>query len=371
VTVPRPYGLLAELTHRCPLHCPYCSNPLALVPRGDELAAADWIRVIEQAAALGVLQIGFSGGEPLLFPKLPALVAAARRAGLYTNLITSAIGLREPLLKELMASRLDTIQISFQSDTPQQADAIAGAQVHERKLAAARLVRAAGLPWSANVVLHRGNIDRLAEIIALAAELGAFRMELANVQFYGWAFANRRELLPTRAQIERADTIARRESERLRGRMELIYVLPDYYEKRPKACLHGWGSRAMTVNPRGDVLPCQAAEAIPGLKFDNVRTRSLADIWTSSEAFTRFRGTEWMPEPCRSCEFKEIDFGGCRCQAALLAGDAGATDPVCEFSPDRGRVDAMLAEIEATPESPPRWQYRQEKSTPVRQQSYT
>jgi pyrroloquinoline quinone biosynthesis protein E len=361
VSVPRPYGLLAELTHRCPLHCPYCSNPLGLVPRGDELKPADWMRVLEEAAALGVVQVGFSGGEPLLYPELPALVAAARREGMYTNLITSAIGLTGPLLERLKGSGLDTIQISFQSDRTEEADAIAGTRAHERKLAAARAVRAAGMALSVNVVLHRANIGRLGEMIALAESLGAFRLELANVQFYGWAFANRRELLPTRAQIVEADAVARRERERLRGKMELVYVLPDYHEKRPKPCLHGWGSRALTVNPRGDVLPCQAAEAIPGLAFDNVRSRTLAEIWSAGEAFNRFRGTEWLPEPCRSCELKEIDFGGCRCQAALLAGDPAVTDPVCEFSPDRPRVDAMIAEIEAAPVAM-HWRHRQESA---------
>jgi pyrroloquinoline quinone biosynthesis protein E len=363
--IPRPYGLLAELTHRCPLHCPYCSNPLALVPRGDELAANEWIRVFEEAAALGVVQIGFSGGEPLLYPELPALVAAARRVGLYTNLITSALGLTDALLKKLRAAGLDTIQISFQSDRADAADAIAGTRAHERKLAAARAVRVADVPLSLNVVLHRANIGRLGEMIALAESLGAFRIELANVQFYGWAFANRRELLPTRAQIEEAAAIAGRARERLRGKMEIVYVLPDYHEKRPKPCLHGWGSRALTVNPRGDVLPCQAAEAIPGLTFDNVRDRSLADIWRAGEAFTRFRGTDWLPDPCRSCDLREIDFGGCRCQAALLAGDTGATDPVCEFSPHRGRVDALIAEIEGNAARPIIWQHRHENSAPV------
>ncbi len=368
MNAPRPYGLLAELTHRCPLHCPYCSNPLALVSRGDELAVDDWIRVLEEAARLGVLQVGFSGGEPLLYPELPTLVAVARRVGLYTNLITSAVGLTEALLGRLIAAGLDTIQISFQSDGAEQADAIAGTRAHERKIAAANMVRAAGLPWSANVVMHRNNIDRLGGMIALAEGLGAFRMELANVQFYGWAFANRNELLPTRAQIEQGDALARREAARLRGRMELVYVLPDYYEKRPKPCLHGWGSRAMTVNPRGDVLPCQAAEAIPGLVFENVRRKSLGEIWSASEAFTRFRGTEWMPEPCRSCDFKEIDFGGCRCQAALLAGDGGATDPVCEFSPHRSTVDALLAEIEALPVARPRWKHRYDQAGGILQE---
>ena len=360
--IPRPYGLLAELTHRCPLHCPYCSNPLALVPAGDELAPAKWMRVFEEAAALGVVQLGLSGGEPLLYPELPGLVAAARRAGLYTNLITSAVGLTAERLAVLRAAGLDTLQISFQSDLAGLADRVAGARAHEAKLAAARAAVAAGLPLSLNVVLHRATIDRVAELIALAESLGAFRLELANVQFYGWAFANRRELLPTRAQIEQAAAVAGRERERLRGRMEIVYVLPDYYEKRPKPCLHGWGSRALTINPRGDVLPCQAAEAIPGLVFDNVRRRSLGEIWREGEAFTRFRGTEWLPEPCRSCEWKEIDFGGCRCQATLLAGDAGATDPVCEFSPHRPRVDALLAEAETAVREAGCWQPRREKA---------
>lgn len=356
----RPYGLLAELTHRCPLHCPYCSNPLGLVPRGDELEAGDWIRVLEQAAELGVLQVGFSGGEPLLYPGLMELVSTARRVGLYTNLITSGLGLNARVIDGLLIAGLDTVQISFQSDAAEPADMIAGTRAHEKKIAAAQAVRAAGLPWSANVVLHRANIDRIGEMIALAENLGAIRIELANTQFYGWAFANQRELLPMREQVERADAIAQRESERLRGRMQVIYVLPDYYEKRPKPCLHGWGSRGMTVNPRGDVLPCQAAESIPGLVFDNVRQRGLGEIWRGSEAFNRFRGTEWMPEPCQSCAFKEVDFGGCRCQAALLADDPAATDPVCEFSPHRTQIDVLLHEINAQPTSIPAWRHRHE-----------
>jgi len=361
----RPYGLLAELTHRCPLHCPYCSNPLELVRRGDELAAGEWVRVLKEAAELGVLQAGISGGEPLLHPGLLEIVAAARDAGLYTNLITSAAGLDAALIKELMTAGLDTVQISFQADTAAQADEIAGARMHERKIAAAEAARAAGLPWSANVVLHRRNIERIGEMIALAEGLGAIRIELANTQLYGWAFANRRELLPTREQAVRAEEVARREAVRLAGRMQVIYVLPDYYETRPKPCLHGWGSRGMTINPRGEVLPCQVAGAIPGLQFENVRSRSLREIWQSSEAFNRFRGTEWMPEPCRSCEFKEVDFGGCRCQAALIAGNAATADPVCEFSPHRALVDGLIAEIEAMPAGPPGWNFRRETVLPV------
>jgi len=344
---PRPWGLLAELTHRCPLHCPYCSNPLALVPRGDELPDGDWLRILDEAAALGVVQVGFSGGEPLLHPALDRLIAHARRAELYTNLITSGVGLDRRRAGALRDAGLDAVQVSFQADEAGLADAVAGTRAHEAKLAAVAALREAGLPWGANVVLHRGNIDRLSAVVALAERLGAIRIELAHVQFYGWAFPNKEGLLPTRGQIEEAEQAALREKERLRGRMEVIHVRPDWYDRRPKPCLHGWGSRGLTVNPRGDVLPCQAAEAIPGMAFDNVRKKSLASIWREGEAFNRFRGTEWMPEPCRSCDLREIDFGGCRCQAALLAGDPAMADPVCELSPARPVLDAILEKAEA------------------------
>lgn len=351
---PRPYGLLAELTHRCPLHCPYCSNPIELVRRETELPTEDWVRVLRQAAALGVVQVGFSGGEPLLHPGLGRLIRAARAEGLYTNLITSAVGLTETRIAELRDDGLDAIQISFQADTVEMADIIAGTRSHEWKLAAARAVVAAGFPLGVNVVLHRRNIDRLSEIIAMVDSLGAMRLELANTQFYGWAFRNRAALIPSREQILRAEAVAAREAERLRGRMQIVYVLPDYHERRPKPCLHGWGSRSMTVNPRGDVLPCQAANAISGMTFDNVRDHGLEWIWRESESFNRFRGTEWLPEPCRSCPERTIDLGGCRCQAALIAGDAAVTDPVCEFSPHRRLVDEMLVE---TSDLAP-WTYR-------------
>lgn len=351
---PRPYGLLAELTHRCPLGCPYCSNPLELAARADELPAEAWVRVLAQAAQLGVVQVGFSGGEPLLYRDLPRLVSAARSESLYSNLITSGVGLDLERARELRGEGLDAVQISLQADEAALGDEIAGAPVHASKLAAARAVGQAGLPLGMNVVLHRRNIDRLDAIIALAESLGAMRLELANTQFYGWASRNRAALLPTLEQVRRADQAVRRHAARLRGRMQIVYVLPDYYERRPKPCLHGWGAQAITVNPRGDVLPCQAANAIPGLAFDNVRTHSLAWIWRESEAFNRFRGFEWMAEPCRSCPEKERDFGGCRCQAALLAGDAARPDPVCEFSPDRPLVDAILAT--AGREAP--WTYR-------------
>ena len=358
IPAPRPYGLLAELTHRCPLHCPYCSNPVQLVPRGDELPEERWIDALHQAAALGVLQVGFSGGEPLLYPGLPRLVAAAREAGLYSNLITSGVGLTAARARELRQSGLDTAQVSFQSDDLETGDLIAGARGHTQKLAATQVLRDAGIPWSANVVLHRHNIGRIASIISLVRELGAIRIELANTQFYGWAFRNRAELLPTRRQIEEARSVMDQARQSLGGTMPIVYVLPDYFERRPKPCLHGWASRGMTINPRGDVLPCQAAESIPDLAFENIKDQSLAVIWEKSEAFNRFRGTEWMPEPCQSCEFREVDFGGCRCQAALLAGDAAATDPVCEFSPHHGLIEEMLQKIPASNSLRPKWNYR-------------
>jgi pyrroloquinoline quinone biosynthesis protein E len=339
---PRLYGLLAELTHRCPLHCPYCSNPLELAARESEMPVEDWVRVLGQAAHLGVVQVGFSGGEPLLYGGLARLVQVARAEGLYTNLITSGLGLTRDRIEELRDAGLDAVQISFQADESTLADEIAGTSAHARKLEAARAVVEAGLPLGVNVVLHRCNIDRLREIVALVESLGAMRLELANTQFYGWAFRNRAALLPTRGQVEEAARVAAAYS----GAMQVIYVVPDYYEKRPKPCLHGWGTRSLTVNPRGDVLPCQAANAIPDLAFDNVRTHSLEWIWRQSEAFNRFRGTEWLPEPCRSCDLREVDFGGCRCQAALIAGDAARPDPVCEFAPDRPKLDAVLAEAD-------------------------
>src|SRR5437868_14039902 len=339
---PRPYALLAEITYRCPLHCPYCSNPTQTRNDG-ELTTDEWTRVIREASALGVLQIGFSGGEPLGRRYLPDLVRAAREASLYTNLITSGIGLDDDRLYALRDAGLDSVQLSFQSDNTDLADEIAGTRAHQRKLDAAAKIRAAGIPLSLNFVIHRRNIDRLAQMIALAEFLQAERVELANVQFYGWAFLNRAALLPTREQVVRAREIATAAKTRLAGKIDIFYVLPDYYETRPKPCLNGWGQRYLTVNPTGDVLPCPtASSAIPDLRFENVRARSLDWIWRLSESFNRFRGTEWMPEPCRSCPQREIDFGGCRCQAALLTGNAANTDPVCELSPNRALVDEVL-----------------------------
>lgn len=350
----RPYALLAELTYRCPLHCPYCSNP-AQLSAGAELTTDDWRRVCAEAAGLGVLHAGFSGGEPLARADLAEIIAAARAAGLYTNLLTSGLGLTAARVASLRDAGLDSLQLSLQADEAALADHIAGVPAHARKLAAAALVREAGLPLSLNVVLHRANIGRLGEIIALAELLEATRIELANTQYYGWAFANRAHLLPTRAQVDEALVVAEAARTRLAGRMEIFYVLPDYYEARPKPCLQGWGRRYLTVNPIGQVLPCPTASRLPGMRFENVCERSLAWIWRESESFHRFRGTEWMPEPCRTCPQREIDFGGCRCQAALLTGDPGATDPVCTLSPQRHLIDAILNE----PPAGDSWSYRQ------------
>ncbi len=358
MTAPRPYALLAELSYRCPLHCPYCSNPTQ-VRNGEELKTDEWLRVIREAATLGVLQVGFSGGEPLVRSDLADIIRGARESKLYTNLITSGVGLNATRAKELQAAGLDSVQLSFQSDEADLADEIAGTRAHQLKLEAAAHTRAAGIPLSLNFVIHRRNIDRLPQMISLAEKVGAERVELANVQYYGWGFQNRAALLPSLEQVNRARDVAVAAKERLTGKIDIFYVLPDYYEARPKPCLNGWGQRYLTINPAGDVLPCPtASSAIPNLSLENVRTRSLEWIWRESESFNRFRGTDWMPEPCRSCPQKEIDFGGCRCQAALLTGDAGNTDPVCTLSPNRRIVDAVLENVNASNGSTLDWTFR-------------
>ncbi|ADD41867.1 coenzyme PQQ biosynthesis protein E [Stackebrandtia nassauensis DSM 44728] len=334
--------MLAELTHRCPLHCPYCSNPLELLGRDSELSTKQWISVLDQARELGVLQVHFSGGEPLARKDLPELVAHASGLGQYVNLVTSGLGLTEERLSDLAGRGLNHVQLSVQDAEPESANLLAGTRAHAHKITAARLVNAAGLPLTVNVVLHRGNIDRIGAIIDFAEELGAQRLELANTQYYGWALRNRDALLPSRAQLDAAALVVREASERLSERLDLIYVLADYYADRPKPCMYGWGSRQFTVAPDGDVLPCPAATAITDLRMDNVTTTALADIWYRSDSFNAFRGQEWMREPCRSCDRREIDFGGCRCQAFLFTGDATSTDPVCGLSPDRHLIDAIL-----------------------------
>ncbi len=346
---PAPLGLLAELTHRCPLACPYCSNPLALEDRSGELGAADWARVFGEAAELGVLQVHLSGGEPASRRDLVEIAAAAHEAGLYTNLITSAIGLEARRLQQLRAAGLDHVQISIQDAGVDSADHIAGyAGAHARKLRLAREVVAIGLPLTVNVVVHRANIARLEDLVALAVELGAARVEIAHAQYYGWALRNRAALMPTRAQVAEAMAVLGRVRELYRDRLVIDAVVPDYYARLPKPCMGGWGRRSLNVTPSGRVLPCHAAETIPGLEFWSVREHGLAEIWARSPAFQAFRGTEWMREPCRSCARREIDFGGCRCQALAIAGDAAATDPVCELSPLHHLVAALAEEASAT-----------------------
>jgi PqqA peptide cyclase len=360
-----PMAILAELTHRCPLQCPYCSNPLELERVAGELDTESWLRVIDEAAALGVLQLHFSGGEPLVRRDLETLVAHAARAGLYTNLITSAVLLDQGRLDALVAAGLDHVQISFQDVDDAQGDRVAGYRNAQRlKREAAARVQAAGLPLTVNAVVHRQNLERLGAMIEAAVDLGARRLEVAHVQYYGWALANRAALLPTRAQLDAATATVEAARERLRGRLVIDYVVPDYHAALPKACMSGWGRRFMNLTPMGKALPCHAAETLPGFDFPSVRTMSLGEIWRDSDAFNRFRGTGWMLEPCRTCERREIDWGGCRCQAFALTGNAAATDPVCHRAVERGD---LVAAITATHEAPPPFVYRRiggQKETP-------
>ena len=342
-TIAPPLALLAEITHRCPMRCVYCSNPLALEPRSAELDTAAWCRVLDEAAALGCLQVHFSGGEPTARPDLAALVAHASAAGLYANLITSGVMLDAAALAALADAGLEHVQVSFQDVDATTGERIGGLKgAHARKLAAGPLVVAAGLALTVNAVIHRHNASRVAGMIDLALAMRASRMEVAHVQYYGWGLKNRAVLLPTRAQLEHTTAVVEAARQRLRGRLVIDYVIPDYWARLPKACMGGWGQRFMLIDPAGRALPCHAATTIPGMSFDNVRDRTLANIWTRSAAFERFRGTAWMPEPCASCDRREIDWGGCRCQALALAGDAATTDPVCWKSPLHPVVAALL-----------------------------
>jgi pyrroloquinoline quinone biosynthesis protein E len=338
--VSAPLGMLAELTHSCPLHCAYCSNPAALVPRAGELSTADWLRVFGEAAALGVAQVHLSGGEPLQRRDLPELATALRAHGIYTNLITSGLGLTA---ERLAAIPVDHVQVSVQAADPEGVQRITGTRTWQHKLDAARVVKDSGRPLTVNVVLHRQNLDTIDALVALAEKMGADRLELAHTQYYGWAERNRDWLLPTTEQVRAANAVVLATAERLAGRMDIAYVSPDLHAATPKPCMGGWGKTQLTVTPDGDVLPCLVANTLTGLPIENVRDRSLRDIWYSSEAFNRYRGTGWMAEPCKSCVRREIDYGGCRCQAFQFTGDAGATDPVCSLSPDRHLVDAVLA----------------------------
>ena len=340
----KPLGLLAELTHRCPLGCPYCSNPLALDPRQDELDTQTWARVFAEAVGLGVLQVHLSGGEPGARRDLVDLVAAAHSAGLYNNLITSAVGITAETLGRLADAGLDHVQISIQDSEPESTDHIAGYEgAFARKRTLAGEVVRLKIPLTVNAVMHRANIDRLGDMVALALSLGASRIEIAHAQYYGWALKNRAALMPTAEQVRRAATEVEALQARHHGEIVIDAVVPDHHARLPKPCVGGWGRRSLNVTPSGKVLPCHAAETIPGLVFWSVREHSLADIWANSPAFNAFRGTAWMREPCRSCARREVDFGGCRCQAFALTGDARAADPVCHLAPSHHEVAALAA----------------------------
>ncbi|MGA8224697.1 MAG: pyrroloquinoline quinone biosynthesis protein PqqE [Candidatus Acidiferrales bacterium] len=357
-----PLALIAELTHRCPLHCVYCSNPIELAQRDRELSTETWSRVLQEAAELGVLQVDFTGGEPLARPDLAELIRAARTAGLYASLITSGLPLDEKRLEELVSAGLDHFQLSFQAARQESADEFAGMHAHAHKLRVAELVKRHRIALTLNFVIHRQNLDQLEAMLALTRKIAPARVEFAHVQYYGWAFANRERLLPTRQQLDRSLQILKQAEEELRGRIRVEYVVPDYYAKYPKACMGGWGRKALLITPEGEALPCHAAKILPGMKFENVEARPLREIWENSSAFQKFRGEDWMQEPCRTCERRTLDFAGCRCQAFLLADDATATDPVCTLSPRRHEVDVILADVnDAAPQaaaSRAEWIYR-------------
>ena len=352
-----PLALLAELTHRCPFQCPYCSNPLELETAKNELTTEEWMKVIKEAGKMGIHQIHFSGGEPSVRTDLEDLVKCSSDSGLYSNLITAGYPINEERLKKLAELGLEHVQVSFDDVEEKNADYIGGLKGgHQKKLQVAKWVRAVDLPLTINAVMHRQNIEHLEEMIEMAQKLGARRLEVAQVQYYGWALKNRAAFIPTPAQLDKATEIVESARKRLKGILVIDYVIPDYYAKRPKVCMGGWGLRFLNINPKGLVLPCHAAESIPSLTFDSVKEHSLEWIWKNSEAFKVFRGTDWMPEPCRSCDQKEIDWGGCRCQAFALTGDAKNTDPACDLSPLHEKIIGMAAE-EAKKE-PPEFIYR-------------
>jgi pyrroloquinoline quinone biosynthesis protein E len=341
---PPPMGLMAEMTHRCPLQCPYCSNPLALESAATELDTANWIRVLDEAADIGVLQVHFSGGEPLARRDLPALIRHATKRGMYTNIITSGVQLDDKMMAQLVEAEVDHIQLSFQDVDPTQNDILGGYKgAFEKKRAAAARIKAAGLPLTLNFVVHRRNLSRLEGMIAFGEALGAERIEIAHVQYYGWGLVNRGALMPSFDQMETATAIVDAARIRLHGQIVIDYVVPDYHAVRPKACMGGWAQRFINISPAGLALPCHAAESLPGFTFPSVRDHSLSWIWNESDAFLRYRGTDWMPEPCQSCARKEIDWGGCRCQAFALLGDAGLTDPACSLSPQHSVMQTAMA----------------------------
>lgn len=338
-----PRWLLAELSYKCPLQCPYCANPLDYAKYPDELSTDDWKRVFSQARKMGAVQLGLSGGEPLTRRDLTELVGYARELGYYTNLITSGYGLTEEKIVELKQAGLDHIQVSIQASSEELSDYLAGTESYQHKREVAKLVKKHGYPMVLCVVMHRQNIEQMPQILEMAESLGADYLELANTQYYGWAHANRDMLLPTKEQFEKAEEIAQAYKEKVAGKMKIYYVVPDFYEDRPKACMNGWGTTFLTIAPDGTALPCHSARELPGLNCPNVKDYSIEQIWNESETFNLFRGTEWMQEPCRSCDEKHKDFGGCRCQAFLYTGDMHSTDPVCSKSPERHKIDEAIA----------------------------
>jgi pyrroloquinoline quinone biosynthesis protein E len=352
----KPRWLLAELTYACPLQCPYCSNPVDYSQYPTELSTEDWKRVLTEARKMGAVQLGLSGGEPLARTDLAEIVRHASGLGYYSNLITSGYGLTEERIIELKEAGLDHIQVSIQASTQELNDHIAGTKSYSHKQDVARLVKKHGYPMVLCVVIHRKNIHQMADILKMASELGADYLELANTQYYGWAHKNRDLLLPSREQFETAEKIAQDYKETVKGKMKIYYVVPDYYEDRPKACMNGWGTTFLTVAPDGVALPCHSARELPGLDCPNVTDFSIDEIWNDSKAFNFFRGDDWMKEPCRSCSEKTQDFGGCRCQAYLLTGDMYNTDPVCSKSPNKHLVqeaiDQAMASAEQTIEVP-------------------
>jgi PqqA peptide cyclase len=341
-----PLWLLLELTYRCPLHCVYCSNPTEFANVGPELGTDDWLRVLREARELGAVQLGLSGGEPLARDDLEPIVAEAHALGFYTNLITSGIGLTESRIRGLKAAGLDHIQLSFQDSTREMNDFLSSTRTFELKSKAAALIKRYDYPMVLNVVLHRLNIDHVEQILQIAEQMDADYVELANTQYYGWAWRNREQLLPSHEQVLRAEATTQRFRERVGDRMKIYFVVPDYFERRPKPCMNGLGSVFLTVAPDGLALPCHAARMLPGLELPNVRDASIRSIWFDSPGFNHFRGDSWMKEPCRSCPEKAKDFGGCRCQAYLLTGDAANADPVCDLSPYHHLVTEAVARTE-------------------------
>ena len=347
-----PLWLLAELTYRCPLHCVFCFNPVDFATQEQELSTEDWLRVLRQGREMGAVQLGLSGGEPLLREDLEVIVAEAHRLGYYSNLLTSGVGLSEARAAALKAAGLDHVQLSFQDSTREMNDFLSHTKTFELKSRVARIIKDQGWPMVMNVVIHRLNIDHIDRIIGMAHDFGAEYIELANTQYYSWAFLNRDQLLPTRAQLKHAEAVTDAWRAKLGEKMRIFFVAPDYHDAKPKRCVNGWGSMFLTVAPDGTALPCHTAKMLPGPTFPNVREHSLRDIWFDSEGFNRYRGTGWMKEPCSSCDQREVDLGGCRCQAWLMAQDAETADPVCVKSPHHEQVLAAVARAETVPSSP-------------------